>query len=151
MNILRSSIAGSSRPISRFFKDHLHRFPHGVSSLHSYQQWISIFLLLFLILSVLNWVSWNPKEVLICTFWIAKNVELLKVFLSHLDVLFWELPGSMSPFLIGMFVLLVFSCLSSSYSLDANPLSVAQLVKISSHYVVCLFAWTMCPLLYTTF
>lgn len=49
----------------------------------------------------------------------------------------------MSPFLIGMFVLLVFACLSSSWTLDANPLPVAQLVKISSHYVVCLFARTM--------
>ena len=44
-----------------------------------------------------------------------------------------------SHFLIGLFVFLVLSCMSCLYILEINPLSVASLVIIFSHYEGCFF------------
>ena len=46
---------------------------------------------------------------------------------------------SFSRFLIGLFVLLVLSCMSCLYILKSNPLSVVSFVIIFSHSEGCLF------------
>ena len=46
---------------------------------------------------------------------------------------------SFSHFLIGLFVLLVLSCMSCLYILDINPLSVVSFTIIFSHSEDCLF------------
>ena len=44
-----------------------------------------------------------------------------------------------SHFLIGLFVFLVFNCMSCLYILEINPLSVVSFAIIFSHYEGCLF------------
>ena len=46
---------------------------------------------------------------------------------------------SFSHFLIGLFVFLVLSCMSCSYILEINPLSVVSFTIIFSHSEGCLF------------
>ena len=46
---------------------------------------------------------------------------------------------SFSHFLIGLFVFLVLSCMSSLYILEINPLSVVSFAIIFSHSEACLF------------
>jgi len=46
---------------------------------------------------------------------------------------------SSAHFLIGLFVFLVLSCMSSFYMLEINPLSVVSFAIISSHFECCLF------------
>ena len=46
---------------------------------------------------------------------------------------------SFSQFLIGLFVVLVLSCMSCLYILEINPLSVISLAIIFSHSECCLF------------
>ena len=50
------------------------------------------------------------------------------------------LLGSFSHFLIGLFILLVLSCMSCLYILEINPLSVVSFaIILSSHSEGCLF------------
>ena len=53
---------------------------------------------------------------------------------------------SSAHFLIGLFVFLVFSCMSCLYMLDVNPLLVAWLADIFSLFVGCLFVLLMISL-----
>ena len=48
---------------------------------------------------------------------------------------------SSAHFLIGLFVFLVLSCMSSFYMLESNPLSVVSFAIISSHSECCLFTF----------
>jgi len=62
------------------------------------------------------------------------------VFVSHLYVFFGEMSiRSLTHFLIGLFVFLPLSCMSSLYILEINPLSVVSLAIIFSHSEGCLF------------
>uniref|UniRef100_A0A8D1KK37 Uncharacterized protein n=1 Tax=Sus scrofa TaxID=9823 RepID=A0A8D1KK37_PIG len=50
---------------------------------------------------------------------------------------------SSAHFLIGLFVLLLLSCMSCLYILEIKPLLVASFAKIFSHSVGCLFIFLM--------
>ena len=61
------------------------------------------------------------------------DVEHLFMFVDHL------LLRSSAQFLIGLFIFLILSCMSSLYILEINLLSVASFIIIFSHSEGCLF------------
>ena len=63
------------------------------------------------------------------------------MFVSHLCVFFREMSRYFPHFLIGLFVFLVLNCMSCSYVLEINPLSVVSfaIFSHSEDYLFTLF------------
>ena len=66
------------------------------------------------------------------------------MLVGHLYVVFEKMSIEVSArFLIGLFVFLIFSCMSCLNILDINPLSVTSFANTFSHSVGCLFVLLM--------